>query len=145
MKVQSFDQVWVGLSCGANITTKCFMLKMIVLHLVFLQNKKKFLNIYCGVFFSLKLSECPLLTGNFQGNCSRGTKKQCPLQQVSAIKVSAIQRYFYESLTRIRQVPKKVSAITRCPLYSMSAIDRFDCIFFIRYVTGTKYIKNRKF
>ena len=47
---------------------------------------------------------------------------------MSAIKVSAIQRFFHESLTVICPVPEKVSAITRCPLYSMSVIDRFDCI-----------------
>ena len=47
--------------------------------------------------------------------------------------MSALKGFFYESLTVILPVPLKsvryykVSAITRCPLYSKSAIDRFDC------------------
>ena len=39
---------------------------------------------------------------------------------------------------------KKVSAITRCPLYRVSAIDRYDCITMLNFICGKCFGKRNK-
>ena len=43
------------------------------------------------------------------------------------MKVCTVWGFFFDSLTVIRPVLRKVSAITRYPLYRMSATDKLDC------------------
>ena len=67
--------------------------------------------------FSQLTIRCPLLRGKF-----------CPKSSQGPQKVSAIKRFFYESLTMIRPVPLKSVRLYQVSLYSMSAIDMFECI-----------------
>ena len=54
-------------------------------------------------------------------------KISCPLYTGVHFRVSALQRLFQEDLTRKGPGPNFLSALVRCPLQSMSALDRFYC------------------
>ena len=65
---------------------------------------------------------CLISRGKFCPKCSRGAQKKCPLYRGFSVRVWPWFGWFL----------KKASAITRCPLYNMFAIGRFDCIFVFR-------------
>ena len=59
---------------------------------------------------------------------TRCSKKVSAIANVRYKSVHYIEIFVWEFDRDSASPIKKVSAITRCTLYSMSAIDRFDCI-----------------
>ena len=61
---------------------------------------------------------------------TRRSKKLSAITNVCYKSVRYLEVFLWELDRDSADSSKKVSTITRCPLYSMSAIDRFDCIIF---------------
>ena len=70
---------------------------------------------------------CLLLRGKLCPKCSPGAQKSVYYEKCLLQKCLLYEGFSMGVWLLFRQFLKKVSAASRCPLYSTSAIDRFDC------------------
>ena len=80
--------------------------------------------------FYQAIIQCPLLRGTFSSKCTSSAQKNVHYNICPLLKCPLYRGFSMRVWPWFGRFLKKVSAVTRCLLYSISAIDRSDCRFF---------------